>query len=134
MIMHVLLIEDNEDDACLIRKTLADRKEGRFNREWADHLGKGLIHMAQGDIETVLLDPSWPGSQGLSTFDTMRARALGSTHFLAKGCSLHEFGAALNQIVRDFCLPGSAKPQPPEPRWGMKQRKFGMYGDAPCHL
>jgi CheY-like chemotaxis protein len=71
--MHVLLIEDNEDDVHFIREMVAERKSAGIELEWADQLGRGLMRLAEGKIDLVLLDLSLPDSHGLSTFDKVTA-------------------------------------------------------------
>ena len=70
--MDVLLIEDNEDDALLIREALA-RQTGELSAvEWADRLETGLAHLARRPVDAVLVDLSLPDSQGLETVDRVR--------------------------------------------------------------
>jgi signal transduction histidine kinase len=73
--MRVLLIEDNEDDAYLIREMLLEKKDAGIDLEWADCLGKGLPQLVPGQIDVVLLDLSLPDSRGLETFDRVHAHA-----------------------------------------------------------
>ena len=73
--MHVLLIEDNEDDACLIREMLIEKKEAGVDLEWVSQLGIGLTRLAQGNLDLVLLDLSLPDSHGLETFDRVQTQA-----------------------------------------------------------
>jgi signal transduction histidine kinase len=73
--MHVLLIEDNEDDACLIREMLLENQGVGIQLEWVDRLSRGLTQLAQGKTDLVLLDLSLPDSQGLETFDTVQSCA-----------------------------------------------------------
>ncbi len=73
--MRVLLIEDNEDDACLIRELLMEKEDAGIQLEWADRLSSGLAQVAQGGHDLVLLDLSLPDSHGLETFETMHSRA-----------------------------------------------------------
>ena len=35
--MQILLIEDNEDDACLIREMLLEKQDAGIQLEWVDH-------------------------------------------------------------------------------------------------
>ncbi len=65
--MHVLLIEDNEDDAFLIGEILAEVKGTTFDLECADRLSVGLERLAEGGIDVVLLDLGLPDSRGLET-------------------------------------------------------------------
>jgi len=73
--MRVLLIEDNEDDACLIREMLLEKPEVGIQLEWVDRLGSGLTRLAEDKIDVVLLDLSLPDSHGLETFDTVQGCA-----------------------------------------------------------
>ena len=71
--LRVLLIEDNQDDARLIREALAVALPGRFEVEQVDRLGLGLERLEQGGVDVVLLDLSLPDSQGLDTFASILA-------------------------------------------------------------
>jgi len=73
--MHVLLIEDNEDDAYLFREMLLEKPEAGIQLEWVDRLSRGLTQLAQGKSDLVLLDLSLPDSQGLETFDRVQSCA-----------------------------------------------------------
>lgn len=73
--MRVLLIEDNEDDAYLIREMLLEKQEAGIELEWVDCLNRGLTGLAQGKSDLVLLDLSLPDSHGLETFDTVQTHA-----------------------------------------------------------
>ena len=54
--MHVLLIEDNEDDAVLIRRALSRQGSGSVTVEWADRLDTGLAQLVRGPVDAVLAD------------------------------------------------------------------------------
>ena len=73
--MRVLLIEDNEDDFCLIREMLQERREAEVDLEWVDRLGSGLTQLAHGKVDLVLLDLSLPDSHGLETLDKIQIEA-----------------------------------------------------------
>jgi signal transduction histidine kinase len=62
--MRVLLVEDNEDDALLIRETLS---ETTVEIERAECLATALEHLAKERFDAVLLDLSLPDAQGLDT-------------------------------------------------------------------
>jgi two-component system, cell cycle sensor histidine kinase and response regulator CckA len=70
--MHVLLIEDNEDDAYLIGETLTERTAADIELEWVDRLGSGLTRLAEDKVDVVLLDLSLPDSHGLETLDKIQ--------------------------------------------------------------
>ena len=73
--MHALLIEDNEDDACLIGESLTGRIAADIELEWVDRLGIGLTRITEGKVDVVLLDLSLPDSHGLETLDKIQAQA-----------------------------------------------------------
>jgi signal transduction histidine kinase len=72
--MRILLIEDNEDDACLMREALTECTAPAIDLEWVDRLGSGLTRLAHDSFDAVLLDLSLPDSQGLDTFDKVHTQ------------------------------------------------------------
>lgn len=70
--MHVLLIEDNEDDAVLIRDVLSRQGGEPVTVEWADRLETGLAQLARGPVDAVLADLSLPDNHGLDIVSTLR--------------------------------------------------------------
>ncbi len=73
--MHVLLIEDNEDDAELIRTALCEQEPHDISVEWADRLDSGLSKLTSGPVDAVLIDLSLPDSHGIETLDRVRPQA-----------------------------------------------------------
>ncbi len=71
--MRILLIEDNDDDACLIKETLAESNTIGIEVEWVDRLEAGLHRLTRGPVSVVLLDLSLSDSHGLETFDKLHA-------------------------------------------------------------
>lgn len=72
--MIVLLIEDNEDDAELIREALSPHSSHSITLEWADRLETGFSKLARSAVDAVLLDLSLPDSHGLNTLDQVRTQ------------------------------------------------------------
>ncbi len=72
--MHVLLIEDNEDDAYLIGETLTERTAADIELEWVERLESGLTRLAEDKVDVVLLDLSLPDSNGLETLDKVQGQ------------------------------------------------------------
>ena len=70
--MHVLLIEDNEDDAVLIRDVLSRQGGEPVTVDWADRLETGLAQLARGPVDAVLADLSLPDNHGLDIVSTLR--------------------------------------------------------------
>ena len=73
--MHLLLIEDNEDDAELIHQALCEQSPDNVTLNWADRLEIGLLKLAECPVDAVLVDLSLPDSQGLETLDRVRSQA-----------------------------------------------------------
>jgi len=73
--MRVLLIEDSEDDAYLIREMLMEKEDAGILLVWVDRLGTGLTRLAENKSDLVLLDLSLPDSHGLETFDLVQGCA-----------------------------------------------------------
>lgn len=74
---HLLLIEDNEDDATIIRDHLmtVNAEADSFAMECADRLDQGLARLNKGGIDALLLDLNLPDSRGIETFLKAQAQA-----------------------------------------------------------
>jgi PAS domain S-box-containing protein len=66
-IIKVLLIEDNPDDADLLRRKLSRSESGQFTVTPFTRLKEGLEHLAREGADLVLTDLGLPDSQGLDT-------------------------------------------------------------------
>lgn len=75
--LKLLLIEDNEDDAFLIKEMLAEvRSEFRFKVTWKDTLESGIKLLGdpeKGCFELIILDLHFPRSDGLDTLSAVLA-------------------------------------------------------------
>ncbi len=76
--LTVLLVEDNPDDARLIRRHLRDRRTAFLPDSIEVHheetLPAGLDHLAAAQVDLVPLDLGLPGSEGAETFERARER------------------------------------------------------------
>ncbi len=66
--IHILLVEDDPQDAFLLRKLLAEDGANPLELAWVERLSEGLARLQKGSFDVVLLDLSLPDSQGLQTF------------------------------------------------------------------
>ena len=105
--MHVLLIEDNEDDAELIREALSEHSSHSFTLNWAGTLEAGFVKLAQNQVDAILVDLSLPDSQGLETLDRVRAQAHEAPVIVLTG--LDDDGVAEESLLRgaqDYLVKG----------------------------
>jgi len=72
--IRVLVIEDNPGDFRLIQEMLSEAKDKLFQVELAENLSGALECLKQGRIDVVMSDLGLPDSQGLATFEQLRAR------------------------------------------------------------
>jgi signal transduction histidine kinase len=73
--IRLLLVEDDANDALLLRRMLASVRSARFAITQAERLGDALARLAAERFDVVLLDLSLPDSQGLETFSRVDAAA-----------------------------------------------------------
>jgi diguanylate cyclase (GGDEF)-like protein/PAS domain S-box-containing protein len=73
--VSVLLIEDNPEEAELIRSMLAESQREAFGIEHVVRLQDGLGRLQAGPVDVVLLDFSLPDSSGLASFEHTREAA-----------------------------------------------------------
>ncbi len=108
--MRVLLIEDNDDDALMVREMLAAAKQVAFEVECAERLSTGLVSLAAGGVDVVLLDLSLPDSQGLATFDAVYARVPVVPIVVLTGYHDEAFGVqALKAGAQDYLVKGQVE-------------------------
>lgn len=105
--MRMLLVEDNEGDAILIREMLGEQQELGIELEWADSLAKGLTHLALGNIDLILLDLSLPDTHGLETFETAQGHAEDVPIIVLTGLDDEALaGQALRRGAQDYLVKG----------------------------
>jgi len=66
--IQVLLVEDNPDDADLLRKTLAEASAAQLMLTHVEWLNDALEELGEGGFDVILLDLFLPDSHGLDTF------------------------------------------------------------------
>ncbi len=102
--MRILLVEDNDDDALLIRETLS---ETALEIERAERLSTALERLATGGLDAVLLDLSLPDAHGLDTIDRVLSQASGVPIVVLTG--LNDEMAAVKAVERgaqDYLIKG----------------------------
>jgi PAS domain S-box-containing protein len=107
-VTRILLIEDNPDDADLLREFLSENTEALpFSIDVAERLSRGLERIAKETWDVVLLDLGLPDSQGLDTFTRVNAVAGRLPVIILSG--LGDEGralAAVQQGAQDYLVKG----------------------------
>ena len=70
--ISVLIIEDNPGDARLVQETLKGSSNPAYRVEWVDRLSSGLVRLADGGIDVLLLDLGLPDSRGLAALSRIQ--------------------------------------------------------------
>lgn len=73
--VRILLVEDNEPDALLIRELLVEARNFSFQLTCVRRLSEALARLDTSPCDAVLLDLSLPDSQGLQTLTAMLGKA-----------------------------------------------------------
>ncbi len=73
--LRILLVEDDEEDALLIRKMLETAANGSVALECMTDMRQAIERLPRGDIDLVLLDLFLPDSDGLHTLQDLQAKA-----------------------------------------------------------
>jgi DNA-binding response OmpR family regulator len=100
--MRVLLVEDNDDDALLIRESLAETK---IEIHRAERLSSALERLAEGRFDAVLLDLSLPDARGLETISRLRRQAAAVPMVVLTGLDDEEVAMrAVEEGAQDYLI------------------------------
>lgn len=106
-IIRVLLVDDNPDDVRLIKAMLIDTKGVTFDFMSAGRFSQGLVCLAEGGIDVLLLDLVLPDSHGLDTFVRVHAQAPGVPIIVLTGTDDEELAAsAMRDGAQDYLIKG----------------------------
>jgi len=103
--MRLLLLEDNDGDARLLREAAAEVEDPRLDVERVATLAEGLDRLEAGPVDAVLLDLVLPDSRGLDTVRPVVKRAGGAPVVILTG--LADTGlttAALREGAQDYLV------------------------------
>jgi signal transduction histidine kinase len=104
---HILLIEDNQGDADLVRLRLVEA-ESDIEVSCVDRLSLGLASMIENPPSVVLLDLNLPDNRGAETFRSVLRRAPGVPVLVLSGQDDEELAIkAVHQGVQDYLVKGS---------------------------
>jgi two-component system, cell cycle sensor histidine kinase and response regulator CckA len=106
---HVLLVEDNDADAFLVKAALRDTggvETALRHAESLEEASEGLLHRP----DAILLDLCLPGTRGLETLEAMVRMAAQTPIIVMTGMSDHELGVrAVQQGAQDYLIKGEVK-------------------------
>src|SRR5437870_13149220 len=94
--IRVLLVEDNPGDARLLREALAEIGDARFELTHVHQLGEALKRLGEERFDTILLDLSLPGGQGMDTITRVRQGSPGLPIVVLTG--LDDEGPAIKAV------------------------------------
>lgn len=104
--MRVLLVEDNDDDALLIRESLS---ETSLEIERAERLSTALAQLTRGKFDAVLLDLSLPDAWGLDTVRRLRREVAAVPIVILTGLNDEEIAMrAVEEGAQDYLFKGQA--------------------------
>ncbi len=107
MVVKVLLIEDNPDDALFMRRALRDAVVGSFRVAHADRLSSGFELLEAEDFDVLLLDLSLPDSSAADTFHRVHERVPNVPILVLTGLDDETVGAELvRQGGQDYLVKG----------------------------
>jgi signal transduction histidine kinase/CheY-like chemotaxis protein len=102
--MRVLLVEDNDDDALLIRESLS---ETTLKIDRAERLSTALAQLTRGKFDAVLLDLSLPDAWGLDTIRRLRREAAAVPIVVLTGLNDEEIAMrAVEEGAQDYLFKG----------------------------
>ena len=104
--MRVLLVEDNDDDAMLIRESLSGTA---LEIDRAERLSTALAQLTLGKFDAVLLDLSLPDAWGLETIRRLRREAAAVPIVVLTGLNDEEIAMrAVEEGAQDYLFKGQA--------------------------
>jgi PAS domain S-box-containing protein len=103
----LLMVEDNPDDARLIRYMLNRTASGKFEMEWADRLSAGLELLSSSTPDVILLDLDLPDSHGLEGLNRVRQQAPRIPIVVVTGLDDESTGiSAIGQGAQEYLVKG----------------------------
>ncbi len=106
-VTRVLLVEDDPNDALLLKQTVRKAGTKQFHLTHVECLRAALPHLVERNADVVLLDLSLPDSQGLATVRRVRAFAASIPLVVLIGLSDEDMATkALREGAQDYLVKG----------------------------
>jgi signal transduction histidine kinase len=104
---QVLLVEDNADDALLLREMFSKEPRGTFELSHLTHMGEAEARLAKGGVDIVLLDMGLPDGHGLDILRRARAAAPEVVMIVMTGLEDEALAAeAMKEGAQDYLIKG----------------------------
>ena len=105
--LRVLLIEDDAENAVLIREMLAEAEGGSFDVQCAECLSAALARLVERGTDVVLLDLGLPDSSGIDTFVDVHVQAPDTPILVLTGLDDESVGLqAAREGAEDYLVKG----------------------------
>jgi len=105
--LQVLLVEDNEGDARLLREMFRTERPDSFEFTHLRSMGEAVTHLAKGGVDIVLLDMGLPDGHGLDTVRRAHAAAPGVPLIVLTGLDDEVLAAeAIKEGAQDYLIKG----------------------------
>ena len=105
--IKVLLVEDNQGDARLLRELLKETGRSQFDLVHVDRLGEALRVLREEQFPIILLDLSLPDAHGLDTIARLRCQAAGVPIVILTGLNDEEIAVrAVEEGAQDYLIKG----------------------------
>lgn len=109
--LRILLVEDNPDDADILRETVADTR-ARVHVHVVERLAEAIDLLERQKFDLVLLDLSLPDSQGLATVERTLAHPSAPPIVVLTGLEDESLGAAaVHAGAQDYLVKGQVDGQ-----------------------
>ena len=111
--IQILLIEDVEEDARVMRELLSRQSDTPFELKHADRLSNGLDYLKHAHVDLILLDLNLPESKGLETLEKVAAAAPRlPIVILTSGDDPRFIAQALQRGAQDYLVKGYVQVYP----------------------
>ncbi|MEI6503221.1 MAG: PAS domain S-box protein, partial [Armatimonadota bacterium] len=105
--LRVLVIEDDADDALLLRRALGEAGPAGFALAWTHRLSEGLAHLRSHPVDVLLLDLGLPDSRGLETLKAVQQQTPLVPIVVLSGLSDEDLAMeAVQQGAQDYLVKG----------------------------
>jgi transcriptional regulator with GAF, ATPase, and Fis domain len=105
--LRILLVEDNDGDARLLREALSTEAPGSFVLTHVRRMNEAVVKLADGDLDVVMLDLGLPDAHGLESVRRVVAAGPNVALIVLTGLEDDAFAAsAIKEGAQDYLIKG----------------------------